>query len=193
MDAAVVRRLLDCCGTEERPETGMLSEGNFYALATSAVPTWLRDDPRSAGTTRTAEALFGPLESVIFPQYELPWQCQPELLTAPVAGAPPFNGELTSVRPPTTYDKLATYLLFGLLKAFFPAPAAGAPPARRFYARPPVGYGIVAFPHWCARAPPVRPRAPQACRASAEPRALARAAASPAATGLRRSGSASCC
>ena len=70
----------------------------------------------------------------------LPWMCEPELFTDPTPLHPAFNGEVKSAGV-EMYNEVLTYVTFGMLKALFSCDA------QRFYSRPPVGYGIVAFPH----------------------------------------------
>ena len=121
-------------------------EANFYSIATRFVPSWLVDNQRNSIAKANAAVLFGPPESVSLPNVQLPWQCEPELHLRAAALLPPFGGEGKSVVDP--FNEVLTYTLFGLGKALFSTTGeSSAVTSRRFYARPPVGYGIIFFPH----------------------------------------------
>ena len=138
----VTHRLAKECKQAHAVPNGLFMESVFYSLATASVPAWLRDEKRSPSASAGAAKLYGPAASVVMPGVRLPWDCQPELFTPAVPGLPPFNGELKSVEEP--FSAVVMYILFGLARAFF---SDSGVHARRFYARPPVGYGIVAYPH----------------------------------------------
>lgn len=121
--------------------TNLLREDAFYPLATEFLPAWITSQTRGSLSKRNAESLYGPAGGVTMAlPVTLPWMCEPELFTEAAPLHPAFNGEVKSAGA-EMYNEVLTYVMFGMLKSLFSCTA------QRFYARPPVGYGIVAFPH----------------------------------------------
>lgn len=120
----------------------IMSEDFLYPLATAFTPPWVEATRRPRGTDQTAVDVFG---DPIIPggpfRLTLPWGCKPELFTRTAAGTVPFNGELKTAGNRRTFDGVAGYVLLGMAHSLFNAPAD----TWRFYARPPVGYGIVGY------------------------------------------------
>ena len=123
----------------------LFAEANFYALATKHVPSWITARERGTEAKQNAAALYGPSDGVAVPPHiTLPWLCEPELYTTATRGHPAFSGELKSAGAgQAAFNEVLTYILFGMFHSHFPAASA----TRRFYQQPPVGYGLVAFPH----------------------------------------------
>jgi len=131
---------------------GMCSEGPFYALASSRLPPFAAAVGAAEGGM-TAAALFtsAALRTAV---WSFAGGCKPELHVrsrAGAAGEPPFRpafcGELKSAGDGRALEQAAYYTAMDMVRIFFPAAADGAPCARRFFARPPLGYALVGFPH----------------------------------------------
>ncbi len=84
------------------------------------------------------------------PRIELPWDCMPEILTSAHAFHPAFNADAKSVtsagdaKASRLYDQLVTYVTLGIVGSMFATVPEGR---RRFFTRPPVGYGLAALAH----------------------------------------------
>ena len=132
---------------------GMCSESPLYALASSRLPPFAAAVGAAEGDM-TAAALFtsAALRTSV---WMFAGGCKPELHVRSRAGAageppfrPAFSGELKSAGDGRALEQAAYYTAMDMVRVFFPASAAsGAPCARRFFARPPLGYALVGFPH----------------------------------------------
>ena len=119
----------------------LLREDQFYPLATEFLPAWVTSQSRGSASKRNAESLYGPSDCVTTSvPVDLPWSCEPELFTNAPNLHPAFNGEVKSAGA-EMYNEVLTYITLGMLKGLFSCTS------QRFYAAPPIGYGIVAFPH----------------------------------------------
>ena len=149
---------------------GMGVESRFYALASSPphLPNFVEAIGAPAGGT-TAEALLT-ASSLGTAVWTFSHQCKPELHVRAAAGGagqpaygPAFNGEVKGAGDGRCLEQAAYYTAMDLVRVFFPAPpvppcaapsvaahaaaVAAARLRRKFYAHPPTGYAIVAFPH----------------------------------------------
>jgi len=76
--------------------------------------------------------------------------CQPESLTSSTAFHPAFNAEAKpatsagDVKSPKMFDELVTYVTLGIVGSMFMGVPEGR---RRYFNRPPVGYGLAALAH----------------------------------------------
>ena len=146
----------------------LLREEVLYPLATAHVPRWVSAKHRPASLNKgasSASKLFLPpaaplpagVPRVIAPPAlpffpaPLPWACQPELLTVAAPFHPAYNGESKSAKSsgdsafaPKMFDELATYCALGVMGALFRGVPVGT---HRFFATPPIAYGLAAFPH----------------------------------------------
>jgi len=131
---------------------GMCSEGQFYALASSRLPPFAAAVGAAEGDM-TAAALF--TSAALYTSvWSFAGGCKPELHVrsrAGAAGEPPFRpafcGELKSAGDGRALEQAAYYTAMDMVRVFFPAAADGAPCARRFFTRPPLGFALVGFPH----------------------------------------------
>ena len=132
----------------------LLHERNMYPLMTSFLPTWVLTQHRQAHVSKggmSAKNLFiGKGTPPDLPRIVLPWDCKPEILTSADAFHPAFNAEAKSVtsagdgKASKLYDQLVTYVTLGIVSSMFMAVPEGR---RRFFTRPPVGYGLAALAH----------------------------------------------
>jgi hypothetical protein len=132
----------------------LLHQRNVYPLMTSFLPTWVPTQHRQTHASRggvSAKSLFiGEGTPPDLPHIVLPWHCKPEILTSADAFHPAFNAEakfVTSAEGAQTsrlYDQLVTYVTLGIVGSMFVAVPEGC---RRFFTRPPVGYGLAAMAH----------------------------------------------
>ena len=132
----------------------LLHERNMYPLMTSFLPTWVLTQHRQAHVSKggmSAKNLFiGKGTPPDLPRIVLPWDCKPEILTSADAFHPAFNAEAKSVtsagdaKTSKLYDQLVTYVTLGIVGSMFVAVPEGR---RRFFTRPPVGYGLAALAH----------------------------------------------
>ena len=132
----------------------LLHERNVYPLMTSFLPTWVHTQHRQAHVSKggiSAKSLFiGKGTTPDLPRIVLPWDCKPEILTSADAFHPAFNAEAKSVtsagdaKTSRLYDQLVTYVTLGIVGSMFVAVPEGR---RRFFTRPPVGYGLAALAH----------------------------------------------
>lgn len=137
--------------------TTLLAEEALYPISTAFVPEWVDVTPRPADLrlgAKAASTLFGfsgrnpPPE---IPGFSLPWTCRPELLTSASQYHPAYGGEVKSAMSsqdksgaPKLFDELVTYTTLGMVASLF----RNVPPGfRRFFAHPPIGYGLVALAH----------------------------------------------
>ena len=133
-------------GLRERCQQ-LVQEDNLYAVATAFTPPWTTTQLRDSGAKSNAAALFGPKANVIVPtRVQLPWRCEPEVFVSTSPHHSAFFAELKSVNA-AIFNQVMTYGAFGLIKSFFTKAEATSPSHRRFYRRPLVGYGLVAFAH----------------------------------------------
>ena len=123
-------------------------ENDMYSLATCCVPNCITAQERSAGAKKNAEALYGSRQQFELPRnVGLPLSCEPEVFTrVKKPGDPAYAAELKGL-PRPTFNELATYTLLGIMDSCFRVDEGRR--GRRFYAAPPVGYGLVAVGH-CA-------------------------------------------
>jgi hypothetical protein len=131
----------------------LMWEDVYFRPATSALPAHV-----VVGAARVkALKLFGP-GALRTSRWTFDLTCQPELPTAPRDLAqlrPVFQGEVKSVDNDMLGQALY-YTLMGMAASFFPPPPDAAPaapqdaaaPGRRvYYASPPLGFALLAFPH----------------------------------------------
>ena len=152
-DAALAsdfRRLIDT-GSGAR---GMMSEANMYALATSVLPRFAKAVGASGGDMSAASLFTDASHRTavwIFSD-----ACKPELHVCAAAGGggdepsfrPAYNGELKTAGDGRALEQAAYYAAMDMVRIFFPARDSGATPCpRRFFARAPLGFALVAFPH----------------------------------------------
>ena len=141
-------------GTDKDTASGLMAEKAFYALAVSEVPAHVA--VTGGGGRPSAGALLGSA-ALCSSRWAFDGGCFPELATAPrsrQARCPAFQGELKSVDAATLGQALY-YTVMDIVGTFFPstpgapgAPGAPAAPGRRvFYAAPPLGFALLAFPH----------------------------------------------
>lgn len=122
----------------------LMSEEAFYGVATRFVPSWVDCEERGAGGNRNATSLYGGLTKVSIPaSVSVPWQCFPEFFTKTREERQPgYNGEIKSAGTgKVMLNEGATYAMLSMMTSFFPVGP------HRFYAVPPVGYSLLAFPH----------------------------------------------
>jgi hypothetical protein len=126
----------------------LMEEKTFYNLATSALPG--EHVQVVSSSQEDARSLFDP--GGVLGRWTLNRKCRPELALAVSGGGtrPVFQGEIKSVDPQMLGQALY-YLLLAMAAEFFPAlrgQRVGGSGARRiFYALPPLGYALLAFPH----------------------------------------------
>lgn len=122
----------------------LVEERQFYSLATSFLPSWVHlvGERTHRSAKMSAEALYPKSAEVYKPLHFLvPWRCEPELFTRAKDLHPGFNGELKSCNA-MLFNEVLTYVAIDILHSLFPDNGK-----HRFYTRPPIGYGLVAFPH----------------------------------------------
>ena len=133
----------------------LVKEGNLYGVATEFTPTWTTHQQRSSKEAKANAAyLCAPKDRILVPPHvALPWECQPEVFVSASLQHPPYVAELKSVGE-EVYNQVMTYGVFGLLHSYFKLPegepsmpVGTAASRRRFYLKPLVGYGLVAFAH----------------------------------------------
>ena len=132
----------------------LLHERNMYPLMTSFLPAWVRKQHRpkhlNKGGMRAKNLFLDKGTPPDLPRIALPWDCVPEILTSAHAFHPAFNAEAKSVtsagdgKASKLYDQLVTYVTLGIVSSMFMAVPEGR---RRFFTRPPVGYGLAALAH----------------------------------------------
>jgi hypothetical protein len=146
--AAFTSIVAACGGTRE-----MMQESACYALASQHLPAFAEHVGEVGGDV-TAAALLSKaaLRTVA---WEFPAKCKPELHVRACVGSeagpafrPAFNGELKSAGDGRAIEQAVQYVAMDMTRVFFPARAYGTMPgARHFFARPPLGFALVAFPH----------------------------------------------
>ena len=147
--ARAFRALLDATGADSR---ALAPEANFYARALQPLPRFAELVGGPAGNVE-AVALFTQ-RSLVTRAWSLAGSCRPELhVRAAVSAAHPFrpgfNGEVKSVGA-TWLEQAVYYTAMDMVRIFFPADvheASAVPGPRRFFAKPPAGFALVAFPH----------------------------------------------
>ena len=138
----------------------LLREESAHPISTKHVPAWVEAIKRGATASQgslSAANLYlgrgsGTLPRPTMPGVQVPWSCQPELLTRPMKPFhPAFCGEIKSAfskgdtkERPRMFDELTTYALLALLGSFFQGVPLGH---RRFFHAPPLAYALVAFAH----------------------------------------------
>jgi len=123
----------------------LLQEGAFYELVGATIPSWVSllgkrsrlNGGVSAGILYGAN---GPGPS--FRRVSWPWQCLLEQTTRSDALHAGFNAEVKSVAGKQMWNELLTYVAMSIVDALFRRSSD-----IRFYTNPPVGYGVVCFPH----------------------------------------------
>ena len=129
----------------------LVQECYLYEVSTAFTPPWTTTVQRSPNASMNAAAVFGPPTDVLVPEtrVKLPWQCQPEVfVTTTQLQHSAFFAELKSVNA-LIFNQVMTYGALALTKSFFTKAEGGSSVAslRRFYPKPLVGYGLVAFAH----------------------------------------------
>ena len=149
-DAALAsdfRRLIDAGGGAR----GMMREANMYALAASVLPRFAKALGASGGDMSAATVASHRTAVWIFSDI-----CKPELHVCAAAGGggdepafrPAYNGEVKTAGDCRALEQAAYYAAMDMVRIFFPAREGGATPCpRRFFARAPLGFALVAFPH----------------------------------------------
>jgi uncharacterized membrane protein YgcG len=138
----------------------LLREESAHPISTKHVPAWVEAITRGAtasqGSLSAANLYLGRSTATsprpTMPSVQVPWHCQPELLTRPKQPFhPAFCGEIKSAfskgdtkERPRMYDELTTYALLALLGSFFQGVPHGH---RRFFHAPPLAYALAAFAH----------------------------------------------
>jgi len=123
----------------------LLQESAFYELVGDIRPPWVKllgqrsrlSDGVSAGI------LYGANETVpSFRAVSWPSHCLPKLLTRSTRLHAGFNAEVKSVAGKQLWNELLTNVVMATVDALFRCSSE-----IRFYANPPVGYGVACFPH----------------------------------------------
>lgn len=130
--------LVDTCAQD------LVEEKQFYSTATRFVPSWVDvvGTRTSSSAKMSAEALYPTWTNVYKPlHFTVPWRCEPELFTRAKVSHPGFNGELKSCNE-MVYNEALTYVMMDMLHSLFPDNGK-----HRFYSTPPIGYGLIGFPH----------------------------------------------
>jgi hypothetical protein len=147
-------RSLEALIASQLDPAALLHERNMHPLMTSFLPAWVRMQPRPAHVSKggkSSKNLFivkGAPPNL--PCIVLPWDCMPEILTSADVFHPAFNAEAKSVtssgdaKASRLYDQLVTYITLGIVGSMFSTVPEGC---RRFFTRPPVGYGLAALAH----------------------------------------------
>jgi hypothetical protein len=118
----------------------LFSESTFYRALTRFLPDWVElVNERVVGAKMNAEALFG--TELTSRRVALPWSCEPELFVRARAGHPGFNAEIKTAGDRRALEEVAMYVALDLANSLFRRSDA------IFYAKPPVGYGLVACAH----------------------------------------------
>jgi len=135
---------LSAMRSAEMSNKSLLEEGAFYELVGTIIPAWVvllgkrsgLPDGTSAGIMYRSTA-----DVPSFQPVQWPWACLPELLTRSTALHAGFNAEVKSVSG-KTWNELLTYVAMSIVDSLFRCSSDV-----RFYAKPPVGFGVVSFPH----------------------------------------------
>jgi len=148
IDASIAASFSDVIAEQEKTSDksweSLMTEATFYPFATKFVPVWVNATTRASTASANATAVFGGTTKPEGPYaLTLPWDAEPELFTTTAPGKAPFNGELKTAGDKRAFDGVADYLLLGMARSLFQAPAS----TWRFYRRPPVGFGVVGFPY----------------------------------------------
>ena len=135
-----------------RGARGMMEERQCYVHALAHLPAFAERVGAAEGDI-SASTLFS-VAALRTAAWSFAAKCKPELhVRACVGGAgepafrPAFNGELKTAGDGRALEQAAYYTAMDMVRVFFPATAAAEPCARRFFARPPLGYALVGFPH----------------------------------------------
>ena len=132
---------------------GMMEEQQCYARAVAHLPVFAERVGAAAGDM-TAVTLFS-TAALRTAGWSLAGRCKPELHVRALIGGdggepafrPAFNGELKTAGDGRALEQAAYYTAMDMVRVFFPAASADEPCARRFFARPPLGFALVGFPH----------------------------------------------
>ena len=118
----------------------LFSESTFYGALTQFLPEWVDIvNERGVGAKMNAQALFGMQPTPR--RVVLPWGCEPEIFVRARAGHPGFNAEIKTAGDRRVFEEVAMYVALDLTNSLFRRSDAV------FYAKPPVGYGLVACAH----------------------------------------------
>ena len=139
-----------------RGARGMMEERQCYVHALAHLPAFAERVGAAEGDI-SASTLFS-VAALRTAAWSFAAKCKPGLcVRACVGGAgeragepafrPAFNGELKTAGDGRALEQAAYYTAMDMVRVFFPATAADEPCARRFFARPPLGYALVGFPH----------------------------------------------
>lgn len=122
----------------------LVEEKHFYSVATRFVPSWVElVGMRTSSSAKMSAAALHPAWKDVFEplHFTVPWRCEPELFTRAKEKHPGFNGELKSSKE-MMYNEVLIYVVLDMLSSLFPDNGK-----HRFYSTPPVGYGLISFPH----------------------------------------------
>ena len=133
-----------CADAGLTSEDELFGEAKFYPLVTRLLPPWVEARTRDPRAKQNAASLFGPVDQIGLPAHiKLPWQCEPEGDIRALLGHPTFAVEVKGDK--TAMNQVVTYILLGMVhSAFRKVPGQTG---RRFHTRPPVGHGLLTFPH----------------------------------------------
>jgi hypothetical protein len=147
-------RSLEALSDTTHDPASLLNERNVYPFLTSYLPTWVPKQHRPAhgmkGGLSVNKVFICDGIPPILPRMFLPWTCRPEVLTSAILFHPAFNAKANSatsaanVRSFQLYDELVTHVTLGIVGSMF---VAVPERRRRFFTRPPVGYGLAALAH----------------------------------------------
>jgi len=140
--------LLEAAGGDPRE---MMAEKTLYHLASTCLPRFAENIGNPRGEI-SASALFG-TASLRTRSWRFA-ECKPELhVRARIGGSEPafrpaFNGAVKTAGDKRALEQAAYYTAMDMVRVFFPARERGTEPCvRRYFARPPLGFALVAFPH----------------------------------------------
>ena len=154
--AAAFSRLLVKCGSAR----AMMQEQACYKFATAHLPAFAERVLGAEGDV-SAVTLFTPA-AMRTAAWGFARACKPELHARAsvgdgegrVAFRPAFNGELKTAGDCRALEQAAYYTAMDMVRVFFPDDPdplfpddPGAASARRFFARPPLGFALVGFPY----------------------------------------------
>jgi len=136
---------LDTMRSRNISHDDLLKESTFYELVGDTRPAWvtLLGKRTRLSDGMLADILFGASTSIpSFRPVAWPGNCIPELLTRSARRHAGFNAEVKSVSSAHVWNELVTYVTLSTVDALFRCSSDA-----RYYANPPVGYGVVSFPH----------------------------------------------
>ena len=133
-----------CADARLTSDDELFSEAKFYPLVTRLLPSWVEARTRDPRAKQNAASLFGPVDQIGLPAHVvLPWLCEPEADIRALPGHPTFAVEVKGDM--TAMNQLVTYILLGMAHSAFRVVPGQT--GRRFHTRPPVGHGLLTFPH----------------------------------------------